>query len=212
MINVRSIRVGYKALFGLLGLSAVVTEIVVIAGRGRFVPENFFSYFTIESNILAGLVFLASAIAVLHGRRSERLDVLRGAATLYMLITGIVFAVLLAGLDVDLTAFPWDNIVLHYIIPVAIIVDWILDPPKKAIGFGQAVWWLVFPLGYLAYSLIRGELVYWYPYPFLNPANNGYAGVAWVALGILVLSLVLTWLLAQVSASGRSQKRGKQNA
>lgn len=208
MVNNRRLVVGYKTLFGLLGLSAVVTEIVVIVGRGRFVPENFFSYFTIESNIIAGTVLLASAVVVLHGRRSERLDFLRGAATLYMLITGIVFAVLLAGLDVQLTAFPWDNIVLHYIIPVAIIVDWILDPPQKAIGFGRAVWWLVLPLGYLAYSLIRGELVYWYPYPFLNPANNGYAGVAWVSLGILVLSLVLTWLLTQVSVSGRPRKQG----
>ena len=34
--------VGFKVFFGLLGLSAVVTEMVVTIGRGTFRPENFF--------------------------------------------------------------------------------------------------------------------------------------------------------------------------
>src|SRR3990167_9169997 len=118
--------VGFKVFFGLLGLSAVVTEMVVTIGRGTFRPENFFSYFTIESNIIAGVVFLISAWMLFKGRKSSTLDFSRGAATLFMTITGIVFATLLSKLDVQLTAVPWDNTVLHYVIPMAILADWVL--------------------------------------------------------------------------------------
>lgn len=192
--------------FGVLGLTAVITEMVVVMGRGRFVPENFFGFFTIESNIIAGLVFILSALAILVlGAQPKLLVFLRGAATLYMMITGIVFAVLLAGLDVELTAVPWDNIVLHYIIPLAIVIDWILDPPQVRIPFNVALIWFCFPILYLVYSLVRGGIVGWYPYPFLNPGTNGYGGVIWVSLGIVLLALVLTWLLTQGSMKRRAK-------
>jgi len=89
---------------------------------------------------------------------------LRGAASLYMAITGIVFSVLLAGLDVELTAVPWDNTVLHYIMPVVVVADWVIDLPGTRIAFKSALVWLAFPLTYVAYSLIRGHLTGWYPY------------------------------------------------
>lgn len=202
--------VGFKVFFGLLGLSAVVTEMVITIGRGTFRPENFFSYFTIESNIIAGVIFLISAWALFNGRKSGVLDFSRGAATLFMTITGIVFATLLSRLDVQLTAVPWDNTVLHYIIPMAILVDWVLDPPAKAIRFSRAVWWLVYPLIYLAYSLIRGAAVGWYPYPFLDPAIKGYGNVAWVTFVILVFALVISWLLVWIHPSRSDARRRKR--
>ena len=204
--------VGFKAFFGLLGLGAVVTEMVITIGRGTFRPENFFSYFTIESNIIAGVIFLISAWALFNGRKSGVLDFSRGAATLFMTITGIVFATLLSKLDVQLTAVPWDNTVLHYVIPMAILVDWVLDPPAKAIRFSRAAWWLVYPLIYLAYSLIRGAAVGWYPYPFLNPAIKGYGNVAWVAFVILVFTLVISWLLVWIHPSRSNARRRKRAA
>lgn len=195
MVKTQKLLVGYKLFFGLLGLSAIATEIIVIMGRGRFVPENFFSYFTIESNIFAAVMLIASALMLLKRRQGAGIAFLRGAATLYMMITGIVFSILLSGYDA-LTAVPWDNIVLHYIIPIAVLIDWILDPPTRAITFKNATLWLLYPLLYLVYSLVRGLLVDWYPYPFLNPMLDGYAGIVWVSMGILALSLLLAWLLS----------------
>jgi len=195
----KHILIAYKTFFALLGFSAIVTEIATIVERGRFIPSNFFSFFTIESNIFAVLVFLLSAFAVAGNKKAVHITMLRGAATLYMVTTGIVFALLLAGLEnVALTAVPWDNIVLHYIIPIAAFVDWIVDPPKSRIGFKKALVWMVFPVTYVAYSLLRGPLVDWYPYPFLNPATQGYGGVAVVSVGIAATVLVLTWLLTRV--------------
>lgn len=208
-ITIKSFLIVYKIFFGLLALTAVITEIIVLIDRGRFVPANFFSFFTIESNLFAASVLIFSAVALLRNKPAAYLAMLRGAATLYMVTTGIVFAVLLSGLEATLlTAVPWDNIVLHYIMPLALLFDWFIDPPNSRITFKRALMWLAYPLVYVVYSLARGPLVGWYPYPFLNPATNGYAGVAVTGVGIAVVVVVLTWLLLLVA--GRTLRKSSQ--
>src|SRR5689334_7016109 len=164
-----------KVAFALLGFSAVVTELATLAERDRLVASNFFSFFTIQSNLLAVVALLLGACSRSTGSRRDLLDWFRGAATLYMVITGIVFSLLLSGLeDAELTAVPWDNVVLHYVMPVVLLGDWLVDRPDRPVPFTRALVWLVFPLAYLAYSLIRGPIVDWYPYPFLDASVKGY--------------------------------------
>ena len=50
----------------------------------------------------------------------------RGAATLYMAITGMIFSLLLSGADVQ-TPIPWVNSTLHYVFPLFIVIDWLVD-------------------------------------------------------------------------------------
>lgn len=199
MVKNKNLLVSYKLLFAALGLSAVVTEIVVIVGRGTFVPANFFSFFTIESNIFAAVMLIVSALALIRNKRTDSLIMFRGAATLYMAITGVIFALLLSGLDAGvLTALPWDNTVLHYLLPIAVVIDWIIDPPKKRISFKRSLVWMVYPLTYLFYTLVRGHIVGWYPYPFLNPTNHGYAPVLLTSIGVAGTVLVFAWILTRV--------------
>jgi hypothetical protein len=193
--------VGFKVAFGLLGFSAIVTEIATLSTRGIFDLTNFSSYFTVQSNLLAIISFLASAFVLYAGKKSARLDFFRGAVTLYMVVTGIVFAVLLAGIEgVQLTAVPWDNTVLHYLIPLAVVADWLIDRPTRRIPLRRALWWLVFPIAYVVYSLIRGAVVGWYPYPFLNPINGGHGMVALTCLGIAVGGVVMVAIISRVAA------------
>ncbi len=205
MLQNKKLLIGYKLLFGLLGFSAVVTEIATIVERGRFNPANFFSYFTIESNILVFVTLLLSAIAVAWSR-NNKLDELRSAVTVYILVVGIGFSFLLAGLeDVALTAVPWDNIVLHYIIPAAVAIDFLIDRPKRKLGFKQSLLWLLFPMAYLAYSLIRGAVIGWYPYPFLDPATKGYGSIAITAACLMILGLGLIWLVTRLSGKRKHE-------
>ncbi len=185
----------YRVLLALLGFSAVVTEIATLVERGVFVPANFFSYFTIEGNLFTVGVLLAAAAA--PARHHRLVDLLRGAATLYMVVIFLVFSVLLSGLeDTTLTAVPWDNTVLHYVMPVAVLADWLLDPPQRRIPFRTGVLWLLFPIAYVGYSLVRGRIVGWYPYPFLDPAD-GYGEVAVVSVAIAVVGVVLAWAITR---------------
>lgn len=181
----------------MLGFSAIVTEIATLSERGSFNPANFFSFFTIESNLVAVVILILSALALSCGKQGKRMAILRGANTLNMIVVGIVFTLLLSGLDVQLTAVPWDNTVLHYIIPVVVALDWFIDTPRVYIAFKQALVWMVFPIAYLLYSLIRGYFVGWYPYPFLNPTKNGYLKVALTCLVIALGSAGLIWALAR---------------
>lgn len=187
----------YKAGFALLGFSAVVTEIVALTERNVFDPVNFFSYFTIETNILVFITLLLSAIATAAGKNG-RLDVLRSATTVYILIVGIGFAVLLSGVEgLVLTAVPWDNVVLHYIMPLAVLVDFLIDRPKRSLSFRKSLVWLLFPVVYVIYALTRGALTGWYPYPFLDPATKGYESVALTITSLLLLGLILTKVVSK---------------
>lgn len=195
-----TVLIGYKIFFALLGFAAIVTEIATLIERGYFNPLNFFSYFTIQTNIVVCIMLLLSALAVAAGK-SSRFDVLRSAVTVYILVVGIGFSLLLAGMEgLVLTAVPWDNTVLHYIIPAAVLVDFLIDRPKRALSFKKSLVWLLFPVLYVTYALTRGAITGWYPYPFLNPATNGFGSVAFTVVSLFVLGLVLvavvTWLTA----------------
>jgi len=199
MHNRLSLLTGYRLFFALLGFSALVTEIAVLVERGVFNPLNFLSFFTVESNIIVTVVLLLSAVGL-------KVDTLRIAATIYILVVGIGFSLLLAGLEnVELTAVPWDNTVLHYIIPIAMAVDLLVDRPVKRRSFTSSLPLLLFPVAYAAYSLIRGAITGWYPYPFLNPATAGVGMVVVTIGGIVMLALLLTWVVTRLSGTKRAK-------
>ena len=162
---------------------------------------NFFSFFTILSNIIGTLVFFAGGAAA-ASRRPGVPDLLRGAAALYLVITGIVYGIALAHYDTP-EVIPWVNVVVHRVTPAVFAADWLIDPPRRAPRFPRALVWLVFPLLYLLYTLARGPAADWYPYPFLDPRTHGYPAVAvgcvLVAAAFLAVSALLCWIAARLS-------------
>jgi uncharacterized membrane protein len=88
--------------------------------------------------------------------------------------------------------------------PVVMAADWLIDPPSEALSFRQAAAWLIYPLAWLGYTMLRGSLVGWYPYPFLNPdAVGGYGAVLLYILLILVGALFFIWLLVWLGRKAR---------
>jgi hypothetical protein len=178
----------YRLAFGALALAAIGYQFVDLAARGAVNPVNFFSYFTIQSNLIGVAALFVAAAS--RDQSTRRVDLLRSAAVVYLTVTLVVFALLLSGTDVD-TAIPWVNAVVHQVFPIAVIADWLIDPPSAAIPFRRSLIWLVYPLGWVGYTLIRGALTGWYPYPFLNPANGGYPTVAVYVAVILAFGVLL---------------------
>jgi hypothetical protein len=196
----------YKLLFAALVLIAVIVQLLSVSQKANFDTVNFFSYFTIESNIFAAFIFLVSALVMLAGSQLRNLNIWRGAATTYMTITGVVYALLLSGQAAAVqVTLPWVNLVLHYIFPVVVLADWFIDRPSSPISYKKSLTWLVFPVAYLFYSLIRGPIINWYPYPFLNPGNGGYLKVFITSIGISIFSLLLCLLLAKTTPKLRSK-------
>ena len=194
--------------FGLLTIAAIVTQVANLLDEGVFNPTRFFLFFTVLSNLFATAVFLEGGRRQLVGTRPLP-DLWRGAAVVYMTVTFIVFAVLLRGLQEELqTNIVWVDTVLHRVMPVAIMADWLIEPPHRALPFRRAVVpWLVPPVLWTALTLIRGAMDGWYPYPFLDPANGGYGTVALYALGIFVLFLAVAWVTATAGTALRERRR-----
>jgi hypothetical protein len=195
----------YRLLFAVIGAAAIITQFQKQLPLGGFVIGNFFSFFTIESNLLAVIILFVTGLMALFGRSSVGLTYLRGATTLYMTTTGIIYVLLLSGMEAALqTTIPWVNLVLHYILPAVVLLDWLISY-KRPVRYRAALWWLSFPALYLIYSLIRGHMAGWYPYPFLNVTRRGYLAVMITSCFVLVFLLGLIAVLCWISRRSAAQ-------
>lgn len=207
-MNRASVVAACRVIFAGLTVVAIVVQLASLAGKGTLNPVNYFSYFTIDSNLIATGVLIAGAIN--RNRASTpRLDLVRGGAVVYMSITGIVFTLLLSNTDVD-TAIPWVNSVVHELMPLVMLADWLITPPAARLRLRQGLLWLSFPLVWIVYTIIRGAIVNQYPYPFLNPANGGYASVTVYCVAILVAILVISAIVVVLAnAAGGGRRRAE---
>lgn len=193
--------------FGLLVLAALITMISVLIDEGVFVPLNFFTFFTILSNIFAMAVLLEGGRRMLTGRPPVP-DMVRGAAVVYMTVTYIVFAVLLRGLQEELqTHVAWVDSVFHRVTPIVIMLGWVIDPPRQPVSFRRSLRWLSFPMAWVAFTMIRGAIDDHYPYPFLNPENGGYGTVLIYIVAITVLFVGVCWVVAEGGTALRARRK-----
>lgn len=182
--------------------------IVASAGVGLALGTSSLVYFTIESNVIVLGYFLGALYWMLRRHTTDAAaPQLRGAAVLYITITGLV-----AHFDLNHGVSPlpglvdgpdrllnWSNFLLHYVTPVLIMLDWLVLGPRNASRWRSIPLWLCFPIGYAAVVLVRGALFSNfpnpYPYPFLDPTTHGYA---WVFGQMAVLTVVFTVLAVAV--------------
>lgn len=149
---------------------------------------NFFSYFTILTNIL---VALAMTLALMPGERGltgffKRAQT-RAAIALYIAVVVGVYVVVLRHL--------WDpqgwrlvaDRLLHYALPALYLIDWAVLAPKGELRFRQAAVWLVYPAAFGVYTLARGAIDGFYPYPFLDAGALGYGQALANVAGLLAL-------------------------
>jgi hypothetical protein len=179
----------YRFVFGLVILISIAVQFFTF----RQTPINFFSYFTVISNLLASFSLISLSL-----KRPEQkyLNILRGAATLYVIITGLGFTILLGGKNEEFIW--WINIIVHYITPIIMLLDWIFILASK-ITFRKSLIWIGFMLVYLIYSLIRGSVTNWYPYSFLDKNIVGLNGIVNYSLILLSGTLLITWVLIRIA-------------
>ncbi|TFV45134.1 Pr6Pr family membrane protein [Blastococcus sp. TF02A-35] len=171
---------------------------------------RFFSYFTVQSNLLVLAAVLPLVRDPAHDGPLWR--VVRLASLLGITITGIVYAVVLAPLYDPQGLNAWTNTGEHYVSPVMTVLGWLLFGPRPRITplvVGRALLW---PVAWIAWILAQGTVTGWYPYDFMDVAAHGYgvalrnlAGVVLLALAFLLLfRSVDRRLPATASAAGRT--------
>lgn len=151
---------------------------------------RFFSYFTILSNIL---VFYTSATLAADPVRDGRMwRVLRLNAMAGIILTGVVHWFFLRPI-LHLSGSPYiaDKLV-HVAVPLLAVIGWVAFGPRNRVDASLLPPSLIFPVVWVAYTLIRGASAGWYPYPFVDVGVHGYGVVALNCVGIAALLLVIS--------------------
>ncbi|MFH8487694.1 Pr6Pr family membrane protein [Streptomyces longisporoflavus] len=202
-------RLWHVALLAIVA-AALVTQIVLVCTGGADANSargaddagtatrlvRLFSYFTVQSNLL---VMVSSLSLFLAPQRDGRLwRVLRLDTLLGIAITGLVFAVVLAP-DIHLTgAALWVTIGFHYFAPPATLVGWLLFGPRDRIDRTTVARSFLWPAAWIGYTLLHGAVTHWYPYPFLDAGELGYAVALRNILFVLLIALAAALALARL--------------
>lgn len=202
------------AVTALVVLTGVVVQLAVTAQTtgGRFDSPvakvaNVFCYFTILSNLLIGATSLLLALDT--DRRSAVFRTLRLDGALAIAVTGVVFHIALAGLQ-ELTGYAaLADALLHTVSPIMGVLGWLLFGPRGAITPRIVRWSLAYPLAWLAFTMVRGALTDFYPYPFLEAFRIGYLRVT---LNCLLVAVLFLGLAALTMLLDRKLTRQPQNA
>lgn len=179
----------------ILVVTASEDEGLFVATPSRIV--NFFSFFTVLSNILVAVT--TGLLAADLDRRSTVFRVLRLDAVICIAITGVVFHLALADLQ-ELTG--WDqlaDLLLHTLSPILCPLGWLIFGPRGHLTPRTVLLSTLFPLGWLSYALVYGAVVEdrdgndYYAYPFMNVEVHGYALALSRCAIVAVLFLALAY-------------------
>ena len=182
---------------GTLGWMALTLQYALVLtgtlGADSFTRSiNFFSYFTILTNILAALALTLPWLAPqsVPGRFFSRPSVRTAIVTYIIIVMTIVYFVLRHLTTLQGWNFVAD-LLLHYVMPVLFVIDWLLFVPKQSLKVTDTFGWLAYPIVYLIWTFVHGAYSGFYPYPFLNNSELGIARVLLNEAGLLVIFLVL---------------------
>jgi hypothetical protein len=190
---------GFQVLIVFLSLSGIAVNLWLAPTTSARL--NSFSYYTIQSNLLVAAALLLGMRYLWSGKpEPQGLVVFKSGALLWILVTGIVFALLLSGLWQPQGAMAYVNLSLHYLAPAGMLLKWLLFEPKGRYKLSYLPAWMSYPLAYVIFSWLRGAVTGFYPYWFLNPNDPypqgaGSIGGMLAVFGVLVVGFILVSLL-----------------
>lgn len=187
----------WHMVFALIGWGALGLQYALVLGSN---PEaspaeltlNFFSFFTILTNVLVAVALTLPLVGV--GTRAGRWagsEGVRTGVTMYAVVVGLVYHFLLHATWSPQGWALVANILLHYVMPAAILLDWLLFTAKGRLRWIDAAKWLAFPLIYGGWTLAHGLAADWWPYWFVDASTLGWAKAATYFGGLLVFFLAV---------------------
>jgi hypothetical protein len=172
-----------------LAIGTVVADIILtgIAERGMDLG-NHFGQFTVLSNVFVAVGMLLNVVLRNHPPRWE--PEVRGSAVVAVVAAGLLHAVLLGGLPA--ASGQVVNVLLHVVVPCLAVIEWLLVPSRRSPRWWATFAGVLFPSAFFVYTLIRGAVVAWYPYDFVDPTVGGFgallAGLPRIVIAFLLVS------------------------
>jgi hypothetical protein len=157
---------------------------------------HFFSFFTIQTNVLIAASMLLPAI--LPGTRLSQLlsnASVRTAILAYALLTALVYFALLRNIGHDDGLERRADQILHYVVPALFFFDWLVFGAKGQVPFRAVPRFLIYPALYVGWIIFYGGLTGWYPYPFVNAKRLDLWHLATNFMGLVFVALVIPYAL-----------------
>jgi len=182
----------YRIIFTVLSWFTIIAGAVnYTITTGELLPWfNGFKSFTMQTNLM---VTVWLTLAIIFHNKPETLEKimgpLKGAFTLYITVTFLFFAVLLSWMYSPTGFAAFSNLVLHYITPIAFIIDWALTENRKRYKWSYMLYWIIYPIGYLVFAFIHGIFTGNYLYYFLDVTIFGILimGVISLLVGVGII-------------------------
>lgn len=212
------IKLSYRLLLVVFALTGLYLAFTIPS----FMSDHILDYYTFQSNLLVLIFFLILCIIntlEIISKKEFNLKILyliKYIVTVAITITFVVFHTLISG---NTLIIHIANLIVHYIVPLMTLIDFLIFDKKYNIASNQVVFSLVYPLIYLLFILFRpksgnpfinldGSLSN-YPYFFLDidrfgwfQIHNGLGVFYWICLflvGIIILGNIILLLKKIIS-------------
>jgi len=155
---------------------------------------NFFSFFTVLTNTLV-VVVLSYALVKRDcaAKRFFLAPAVSSGIAVSIVVVSLAYNLLLRHLwRPEGFQFIADEL-LHDVMPLLFFIYWWRCVPKGSLRCKHIGAWVMYPLVYFAYVLLRGHLLGQYQYPFIDVDTLGYPQVFVNAGGILAGFIVIAF-------------------
>ncbi|MFM5904956.1 MAG: Pr6Pr family membrane protein [Micrococcales bacterium] len=187
-------------------LVSIIWQITDRVAHGLFRPTEYFAYFSIITAEACVVTLAVSGWFAWSGRAETKLlSIVRLTSAACIAVVSMAYNVLLRGTanDVRDGNYAWPvmpNEIIHVWGPIFVVIDWLLIQYGPKLRLRAAFWVAVYPLAWLAFSVVRGLATNWWPYWFINPNDEGgLTGMITYLLAITVLLITVGFLLLAAS-------------
>lgn len=129
------------------------------------------------------------------------------SARVMMAGAGMVVILLHAPLLAAGTGGGPSDLALHYLVPLAFVVWWVIGPHPVRLRWSRVVPMMAIPVGYVLWVVVRGVTIGRWPYPFVNVPDLGWTR-GLINMGGLVVVFALVFLAA-IAASHTMHARAR---
>ena len=180
-------------------IAAITWLAIILQSLASKNMANTFSYFTVLTNLLIA-ISLSITILLPETKISQFFTkaVVQSSLTSYIIIVCIIYNFAIRSSWIEPVPKVIYNNILHVLTPILYLLRWIIYVPKGKLLWYDSIKSLVYPFTYLIYTLIRGELVNWYPYFFIDLRYISYLEASINILLVITLFILFGSLLISI--------------
>lgn len=195
----------YLSILAILGWFALIVQLYINLNSGIAdhveLLIRYISYFTILTNLLVAIC--CTTLLWKPGNKFFSGQKTLTAITVYILIVGIIYNSILRFLWKPEGLQRLVDELLHTVIPIMFFIYWIAFVTKNKLNWHVIFPWLIFPLVYMIFVLVRGTSSGFYPYPFINADELGFKKVIFNAAGITMAFAAVSLVLVAICNRNR---------